>query len=294
MREPTPRNSRLAIAASLAAIIALGGGGFLLGRQTAPQVPAVIMAPPPRPVPSPVVDAATATNVMGRADIIAVGNAAADAAASGTPVPGAGLDVTGKKFEVLLPFGCNGPVAADSNAPLRWNYDEATSTLRVHVEPTVWEPKTLWGDQIPAGVEALEGFWVAQPWSSRETCPAAGSAVAAPGMEAVTLPGQTLGMAQAFTANAPRRSQRQGKPYEAVVRIDREALDLSRGLQLKLTGRLDKYPDGAATRCIQPAGAEQRPICLVVVRIDEISIVNPAAPEAIVTWSVAQDVHSKP
>ena len=45
MREPSARTSRLAIAAGLAAFIAIGAGGFLLGRATAPK------APPPAPAP---------------------------------------------------------------------------------------------------------------------------------------------------------------------------------------------------------------------------------------------------
>ncbi len=290
MREPTPSNSRLLIATSLAVVIALGGGGFLLGRGTAPEAPppAVVATRPPVVA----ADATPTINILNRADVIALGNAAADAAASGTPAATDLGDAIGKRFDLLLPFGCIGPMSEDSNAPLRWNYDAESSTLRIHVEPAIWQPDVFWGDQRPAGIDALEGFWIAQPWSSRATCrPTASATATAPGMEPVTLPGQTLGVAQILTA-VPHRSQRQGQPYKAALRINRANLDISQGLQLRVTGRIGKFPNGAPTRCIQPAGSEQRPICIVAIIPNEVSFVNPTATAPIATWSIGDDIRN--
>lgn len=294
MEEPTPRNSRLVIAGSLAAVAVLGGGGFLLGRTTAPVAPPVAALPTPVPTASPEPAAAASTDTLDRAGIIGIGNAAADAFASGTALPAQVTDATDRRFQLLLPLGCGGPTPEGDDAATGWRYDQATSTLRVRIEPTVWSPATLWGDRVPPGIGSLQGFWIAQPWSSRETCTTAAAVTAAPGIEPVTLPGQTLGLAQLFTIDAGRRSLREGKPFALTSRVDRAALDLSLGLQLRLTGRVDRFPGGAPVRCVQPAGAEQRPICLVAVRFDEVSILNPASRAPLATWSVAQDVRSDP
>src|SRR3546814_13703789 len=55
MQEPSVRTSRLAIAGGLAAILVVGGGGFFLGRTTAPvpPAPAPALVPAPAPVPVP-------------------------------------------------------------------------------------------------------------------------------------------------------------------------------------------------------------------------------------------------
>jgi hypothetical protein len=282
MEEPTPRKSRLAIAGSFAALMLIGGGFFLLGRQTAPTPPpaAPEPAPPVQPAPPP----PPTVRLLGRADLIALGNAAADSMASGTALPELVEAAAGKRFEIGLPFGCDGPAAEGSDAPMRWRYDSDSPTLRVHVMPTVW-PVSDWWETPPAGVEALEGFWIARPWSSSESCVAAGESAMPRGIAPVTLPGQTLGLAQPATDETPRQQGRGDRPYEAVVRLAPDAVRLDAGLRLRLRGRIVRFPADAAVRCRQPGGSEQRPVCLVAVSLDEVAIENPATRETLATWS---------
>lgn len=292
MNEPSPRSSRLAIAGGLAALFAIGGGGFLIGRATTPTTSSPSV---PAAAPSPVASTAPERpdNVLARGDLIQLGETAADATSSGLPMPKSVEDAIGQRFQLYLPFGCDGPSPEDSEAALRWRYDRSAGTLRVHVAPTSWA-LTDWWQTPPPGLEALEGFWVARPWSSRETC---GGATATPtGIDPITLPGQTLGVAELVTSDTPRQLSRQGKPYESVVRMAPEALRVEAGLRLRLRGRIASFPQGQAVRCAQPGGREQRPVCIVAVSLDEVAIENPADQEMIAVWSpiVGNPPHSRP
>ncbi|TRW17742.1 hypothetical protein [Glacieibacterium frigidum] len=285
MLEPSPRSSRLAIAASLAAVLALGGGGYLLGRATAPE-PVPVAAPTEAPAPvAPLEVEVPVERTLRRADLIALGAAAADAFAGGTALPEDMRERAGQQFELSLPFGCDGPAAAGSDAPLRWRYDETAKVLRVHVAPATWTPPDGWQDPAEA-TEAMEGFWIAQPWTSRETCTPPG--VAAP----ATPPDQTLGIVQLVFPDTPRQVRRDGKPYEAVLRVAPDAVDLSQGLRIRLTGRIGRFPDDAPVRCRQPGGRDQRPVCLIAMRIEQVAIENPVTGAVLSTWQPTGDTPS--
>jgi hypothetical protein len=285
MEEPSPRSSRLALAGALLAAIAVGGAGFLLGRSTSERPPAAI-APPvagpaPKPAPEPVVG-----GVLGRADLIALAAAAADAAAAGRE-PGPGIaQADGRRFELRLPFGCDGPSGEGDAAPMRWRYDPKDQALRIAVEPSAWTAPDWWPADGAGDVEAVEGFWVERPWTSSEACPQGGDRPAPGGTEAVTLPGQTLAVGQIFLADSGRGGRRDGKPYEAVVRVAEDRLDPSGGFRLRISGRIARAGNAGPVHCRQPAGPEQRPICLVSVVVDEVAVENPASGETLATWNV--------
>lgn len=286
MEEPSPRSSRLTIAAGLVAALLVGGAGFLLGRGSSEAsrvvTPPVIAVRPQSP---PVMPAPKAE--LDRAGLIDLAAAAADAVGGGRDFGPEIAEAEGRRFEVRLPFGCDGPTSEDSDAVMRWQYDEEDGVLRVAVEPHVWTAQDWWSRAAPPeGLEAIEGFWVARPWTSSEACPAAGSRPAPTGTEPLTLPGQTLALGQPFYADGQRSGRRNGKPYEAVSRVSRDALDVSRGFRLKLRGRIAQGRNGGSVRCRQPAGPEQRPICLVNVLMDEIAIENPARDETLATWTL--------
>jgi hypothetical protein len=239
--------------------------------------------------------------VLARADLIGIANAAADAASSGQALPRSVSGVDAQRFEIYLPFGCEGPAPEDSNAPLRWRYDADTSSLRIFVKPVSWDPEE-WlrespaaggEDKSAAASEAIEGFWISRPWSSRETCEPGAASTAPRGIDAVTLPGQTLGLAQIFTSEDSRNARRDGKPYESVLRLKQNDFQVDEGLRVRLRGRITQFPDGATVRCRQPAGQELRPVCLVAVTFDDLSIDNPATQETIATWASASRVRSR-
>ncbi len=302
MEEPSPRSSRLALAGALLAAIAVGGAGFLLGRSTSERPPAVSPAPAspaPRPAPEPVV-----SGVLGRADLIALAAAAADAAAAGRE-PGPEIArADGRRFELRLPFGCAGPAGSadgDAAAPMRWRYDSTAQVLRISVDPVAWTARDWWPAAAAAGVEAIEGFWVARPWTSSEACPVRGEAPVAAGTEPETVPGQTgpgqtgpgqtgpeqtLAVGQIFLADSGRGGRRDGKPYQAVVRVAEDQLDMTRGFRLRINGRIARAGTVGPVRCRQAVDPGQRPVCLVSVVIDEVTVENPAGGETLATWSV--------
>ena len=287
MQEPSLRTSRLAIAGGIAAVIAVGGAGFFLGRSTAPDPgpsdPVVAETPAPQPSPSP-----EPVRVLGRADIIALANEATDALVAGEPVPAAVHDAVDRRFELAVPFGCGGAAGEDSAAPLRWRYDSEEEALRLHVATTSWSAAD-WGLAEAAPAEAIEGFWIARPWSSSGDCPQRAGQARASGMEPVTIPGQTLAVAQFFADDTRRAALRDGRPFESVQRVPREDFAAPRGFRLLLSGRIDSLPGGGPVRCIQPAGIEQRPICVVAVTLDEVRIENPATDDLLARWPIGDD-----
>lgn len=283
MEEPSPRSSRLALAGAALAVIVVGGGGFLLGRMTTQREP-VAIAPP---VAAPVLKAApepVSSGVLGRADLLALAAAAADAAAAGRDPGSAMAQADGRRFELRLPFGCNGPAAQDSEAAMRWRYDAKARALRISVEPVTWVAQDWWQSEIPASVEAIEGFWIDRPWTSSEACPELSGQPAAGGAEPVTLPERTLALGQIFFAGGGRGAKREGKPYEAVIRIAEREPQAAKGFRVRISGRIARAGGVGPVRCRQSAGAEQRPICLVTVVMDEVAVENGATDETLATW----------
>lgn len=288
MEEPSLRTSKLALAGGLAATLVVGGGGFLLGRSTterepvvAPPAPIVASAPVPTPAP-----AEEPRGVLGRSDLIALAAAAADAASAGGAASPEIMAANGRRFEVRLPFGCDGPADEGSEAPMRWLYDAAEEVLRVHVAPIVWTTADWRAAGAPLDAEAIEGFWVARSWTSSEACPPVATRPQVTGAEPVTLAGQTLALAQFFAAADTRQGRRGGRPFQTSTRIAPDAFDQSRGLRLRLSGRIGTVPGGGPALCRQPGGAEQRPICVIAVTIGEVAIENPSNGEALATWNL--------
>jgi hypothetical protein len=285
MQEPSPRTSRLAIAASLVAALAIGAGGFLLGRQATPPPPEAVPARP-APAPTPVAPQETIAHVLDRAQVLALANAASDAAASDQAEPELLTQAPGQRFKMYVPFGCDGPAEEGSQAALRWTYSAEQETLRVHVAPQTWEPAQWWSPP-PPGLRGLQGFWIPRPWSTRETC--AIRAASRPTLAADRVvpdePEPTLGLAEVITDASPRQRRRAGKPYLSVTRLAPDAAKLASGLRLRLQGRIDRFPEGGAARCIQPGGDEHRPSCLIAVTLDEVAIENPATGEALAVWA---------
>src|SRR3546814_11593833 len=66
---------------------------------------------------------------------------------------------------------------------------------------------------------SFQGFWMSRPWSSAERCPHARGQAAATNGQPVTLPGQTLALAEML----PEERRRSDRSYETGQRIDRKS-----------------------------------------------------------------------
>jgi hypothetical protein len=284
MEEPSPRRSRIVLAGALAAAIMVGGVGFMLGRSTGGTGQTVVEPPVPAAAPKP--EPAPARGELDRADQIALASAAADASKAGVAPRSEVAEADGRRFELRLPFGCDGAAGPDSKAAMRWRYDSEDQALRIDVDPVAWTPVDWWTGDAAKGVETIEGFWIARPWTSSEACPAADGRPAAPAAEPAPAPAQTLALGQIYFADGDRGGRRNGEPYRTTFRVPEARLDTSQGFRLRVSGRISRARGLGPIRCRQADGADQRPICLVSVVLDEVAIDNPATGETLATWNV--------
>ena len=306
MDEPEFRTSRIAIALGFLAAVAVGGGGFLLGRTTAPRPVPVEAAPPPQTVlpPTP-----AESPLLGRADFLALAAKAADAFAAGTPLPADVAGAAGRRFDLVMPLGC-APTPAEQPGKTSWSDDAARGRLRITIPPAVWSG----ADWAPGteGIESVEGFWIARPWTNSTACPPPlppliPAAPAAPESEGGAPPAkqppaspeatsdtpvtpaaqtdETVAVAQFFTASGSSGIRRAGRPYSIVSRIPPDKFDASRGFRLRLTGRIDKVPGGGPVQCVQPRGRNTAPACVIATVLDEVRVENPATGTILATWS---------
>lgn len=252
--------------------VALGAGGYLLGRGSvealpppAPEAPVVIRNAQPVQVPD---------VLLQRADLIRLATASADAAAGGPKVEDS---LAGRRFVIRIPFGCAGPTP-DPEAPFGWSYDAEQQTLRVRVTPQQWaEVPWVAGKLQDRDVESVEGFWLPRPWTRSEACPAQQSA--SPGERA-----SSLGIAQFFAAGSSRVGRHE--ELELVERVPPEELRAGAGFLLLLEGRVARVPGGEETVLCHAAGAYERPICLVAAEFDRVAIENPATQQTLAQWQL--------
>src|SRR3546814_9867059 len=102
----------------------------------------------------------------------------------------------------------------------------------------------------------------------------------------ISWPGQTLAIAQFFDGDADRDGRRNGRPFETVTRVAADKFDGSRGFRLRIAGRIEAIDGNAPIRCIQPAGAEQGPNCVIGARIDPVRLEKSTIEEGLATWTI--------
>lgn len=257
-----------------AAVVAVGlaGAGYLVGRDRPKPAEPMPVSPPPAPVetPEPVV---IPDVTLQRADLLRLGEAAADSASGGPAVQDM-LD--GKRFTIRIPFGC-GDLDADATGAFGAHYDADEGTLRVKVQPQDWT-QLPW---VAAELERREadgaaGFWLPRPWTRNEACPAEGAEVANPV--------SNLGIVQIFNSASTRVAQRRGRPFEATVQLAPEDANLGKGLRLVIEGRVARWPDSRDTVLCHADGPYQRPSCLVGAEFDRIAIENESSGEQLADW----------
>lgn len=267
------------------AAAALTGAGFLLGRTTSPRPAPVAVAPAPLPAATPTPEPET-PSVLGRADIIALGQRAADIAASQTAAATGLTGIEGRRFDLVIPFGCAGPSPATSTDPVRWRYDADTQTLRIHVAPVFWEAGA-WGVSGANAEGSMRGFWVDRPWTSSERCQRDAANIPATPVGVAPVE-QTLAVAEVVPEDQRRDAHRTVRPYSIIKRMTPDSFDPARGFRLRLLGRISQLPDGQAIHCNQLNGEEQRPICLIGAMFDEIRI-EQSGGTVLGTWSPRPD-----
>lgn len=236
------------------------------------------------PAPRPALPSAPAEpvrpSILGRAELIAAATEAAAAYAAQRSPSAEDVALAGRRFVLRLPFGCGGPAEdAKELGSVGWHYDAEAQTLRAQVTPEVWTDAP-WAQAASAQpFEAAEGFWIARPWSTAETCPAP-PVVALPDQAASA---QTLGIARFFEPDSSRAARRNGEPYRVSKKIPPEQAPGSQGLRLIVEGRLSVDPSRQPIGCWS-GSLDARPICVFNASFDRIAITDASGQTVYSEW----------
>ncbi|CAM2731073.1 hypothetical protein EJ082_03230 [Brevundimonas diminuta] len=292
----------------LAAPLALAAALPLLTWCQRPPEPAA----PADPAPPPTV---VLDSTLNRAALLAALTEAGTALADGQTRDAA---LTGRTVSVRLPFGCGGEAAVAGEAGgLPRLVRNADGSLALTVTPEDLGASALVPATREGAVdkwEAVEGFWIARPWSGLDACPAS-TAVAAPAPELAPSPAQTAiktpaegktteakvvddvaappivqpersaGLAAVFETGGSRLGRRQGQAYVHVIRGEKGVAPTPApgGYALRLEGRLTAFADGKAVHCVQQ-DAESRPVCIAALRLDRLAFEDGATGALLSEW----------
>lgn len=294
------------LAAPLAVAAALP---FLAWCQRPPE-PAAPEAPAPE-TPTVVLD-----STLNRAALLAALTEARAATADGRPRDAA---LNGRTVSVRLPFGCQGAGGADHvEAGLPSVVRSADGALMLTITPEDLSASALIGvsgansdGAAPADAtekwEAIEGFWIARPWSGLETCAPRRAAAAVTTTEEdaapdkapndktlsdtpdatapLNKPERSAGLAAVMESGGSRLGRRQGQAYVHVIRGEKGAVATPApgGYALRLEGRLTAFADGKAVHCVQQ-DAESRPVCVAALRLDRLAFEEGATGAVLSEW----------
>lgn len=269
-------------------------------------------AAPANPTPPPTV---VLDSTLNRAALLAALTEAGTALADGQTRDAA---LTGRTVSVRLPFGCGGDtnvIGAAGGLPRLARNEDGSLTLAVTPEDlsaSALVPATR--DGAVDKWEAVEGFWIARPWSSLDVCPTS-AAQPAPAPDPAPSPAQTAdktpaegktleaktvetaasppvvqpersaGLAAVFETGGSRLGRRQGQAYVHVIRGEKGVAPTPApgGYALRLEGRLTAFADGKAVHCVQK-DAESRPICVAALRLDRLAFEDGATGALLSEW----------
>jgi hypothetical protein len=245
---------------------------------------------------------------MDRAALLQAVASARSAAAGGVDDSAAQRQLDGKEFELRIRFGCDGPAGSAKALPLGWSLDSSGGVLRVHAAPNLSKESAVIAAMDLQDVEGVEGFWIERPWLLQATCPVKPTqpptAVVPDSSSAAVEPRKTasepqakeqeqqqpqpaapnVGIAQFFSASDPRTGRRDGRPYQAVKKLD-DAKGLGKqGFDLVLSGRLRALGGGRVIRCVA-SDPDAPPACVVAASFDHVWIEDAGSKERIADWS---------
>ena len=292
----------------LAAPLALAAALPLLTWCQRPPEPAA----PADPAPPPTV---VLDSTLNRAALLAALTEAGTALADGQTRDAA---LTGRTVSVRLPFGCGGEAAVASEAGgLPRLVRNADGSLTLTITPEDLGASALVPATREGAVdkwEAVEGFWIARPWSGLDACPASAT-LAAPAPDLAPSPAQTAiktpaegktaeaktvddvaappivqpersaGLAAVLETGGSRLGRRQGQAYVHVIRGEKGVAPTPApgGYALRLEGRLTAFADGKAVHCVQK-DAESRPVCIAALRLDRLAFEDGATGALLSEW----------
>lgn len=204
---------------------------------------------------------------------------AASAYATGQDDREAQAKLAGRGFTLKIRFGCGGAVEKARAGAMSWQYDEGEQRLTIRATPDIDAAAAGIEAGPEAPIEAIEGFWIPQPWLLTDACPAQ---TEVPAAAPVSPP--TVGIAHYFSAQDSRLQRRSKRAYEIVRRAEPAILPPSGGFNLVLEGRLNAWPAGRVIRCTG-SGAATRPVCIVSAEFDRVAFENPQTGQTVAQWN---------
>jgi hypothetical protein len=246
------------------------------------------VAPPPEPSAAPADPAPqipVRSTALDRRELLSAVNRAASTYAAGATQDEAD-PLVGRQFDILLPFGCEGPQAPPADGAgdglARWSWGPERETIRLSLTPGDWTSSALIAGAGQDQWEAVEGFWVARPWLSANGCPSLRADPLASGPVAPSP--QTVGLAAVFETGGSRLGRRNGRAYSHVIRQagDAPLVALDAGYRVRLQGRIVAFPGGRAIRC-RAANPDQRPVCVAAAQLDRVAFETPTG-ETLSEW----------
>lgn len=267
----------------LASVLATVATSFLLiqcDREPKPVEAEPVTAPTPAPVIAP-------PAAMTRADLLGAVSRAASAYAAGDQISGAD-PLVGRPFSIRIPFGCTGPqpVAADSpgDGLGHWSWGPDRETIQLSLAPGDWLNTALISSTAGGSDwEAVEGFWIPQPWLGVEACSKVPADPLQSGQSAPS--SQTVGLAAVFKADESRVGRRNGRAYTFTIRAegDKPLTAPAQGYRAVVEGRLAAFPGGQAIRC-RASGPDQRPVCIAAIQLDRVAFVEADSGTVLSEW----------
>lgn len=220
---------------------------------------------------------------LGRAALLAAANDAASDYAMGRSPSAERPPLIGKRFEIRLPFGCEGPAPQSDSSQASWRYGPEGKTIRITVSPGDWTGTNLARELGgPQAFERIEGYWIPRPWIKSEGCPAVRTDPLQSGQPSPSP--DTVGLVTLHEAGGSRLQGRGGRPYEVTLKAPEDgARPAPEGYRLLLSGRVTGFPDNRALRC-RAASPDQRPVCILAVVIERVAIEDPAQGEVLGEW----------
>jgi len=243
---------------------------------------------------------------MDRAGLLQAVASARSAAAAGVDDGEAQQQLDGKEFELRIRFGCDGPADSAKALPLAWSLDKSGNVLRVHAASSLSKDSPIIAAMSLQDVEGVEGFWIERPWLLKAICPVRPATPptappADPSSKAVKPPtpaaqpqpksepqpsatAPKVAIAQFFSASDARTGRRDGRPYEAVKKLEDATPIGQQGFDLVLSGRLRALGGGRVIRCVA-SDPDAPPACVVSASFDHVWIEDAASKERIADWS---------
>lgn len=281
------KNIRLRILSHLVAAGAGGALAFVLINKEMTPAPArnqqVVQQPKPVVEPPKIPVIPNLPPPLDRAALLAAAGDAADAVASGIPLPQGNAALVGRSFVLRMPFGCRGEMSEDAQEEswAGWTFNPKSRALRLTARATDLA-KAEWVKQVAGEMtfDAVEGFWLRRPWTRAEQCGVDGLAPSDAMLDAA---GQRLAIAQFYSPEGPRTLRRGDRPYSSTVKLEEGEVPSSRGYQLRLEGKLSGFPDGQPVHCSQD-NPSIAPRCVIAVQFERVAFVAPGDEEPIVKW----------